>query len=159
MALWAQGFQTTKRNKRIKHLLGPCRFTRQFFLQLKIPKGWPHNNYSRLPDDEKINSDGMYSVIFTQFFMENFFKSGMDFFFEGGAGEPFLGPFIVGSPRVLFDGFWFWPFFHHHFKSREPSWICVIFHGQFSRAQFCPFNNHPSPCIHDWGTMVEEKNK
>ena len=112
MALWAQGFQTTKRNKRIKHLLGPCRFTRQFLLQLKSPKGWPHN--SRLPDDEKINSDGMYSVIFTQFFMENFFKSGMDFFFEGRAGEPFLGPFIVGSPRVLFDGFWFWPFFHHH---------------------------------------------
>ena len=41
-----------------------------------------------------------------QYFMENFFKSGMEFFFfEGRAGEPFLGPFIVGSPRVLFDGF------------------------------------------------------
>ena len=155
MALWAQGFQTTKRNKRVKHLLEPCRFTRQFFLQITSPTSWPQN--SRLTDEKKINSDG--TVLSSLNSLWKIFLNLVWIFFWRQGGGTFLGPFIAGSPRVLFDGFWFWPFFHHHFKSGEPSWVCVIFHGQFSRAQFCPFYNHPSPCIHDWVTMVEEKNK
>ena len=152
MALWAQGFQTTKRNKRVKHLLGPCRFTRQFFLQLTSPTSWPHN--SRLPDEKKINSDG--TVLSSLNSSWKIFLNLVWIFFWRRGRRTFFGTFHCRKPK----GFVWWvlilALFHHHLKSGELSWVCVIFHGQFNRAQFCPFYNHPSPCIHDWVTIIKK---
>ena len=100
MALWAQGFQTTKRNKRVKHLLGPCRFTRQFFLQLTSPTSWPHN--SRLPDEKKINSDG--TVLSSLNSTWKIFLNLVWIFFWRRGGRTFFGTFHCRKPK----GFVWW---------------------------------------------------
>lgn len=91
--------------------------------------------------------------------MENFFKSGiLDLFFGGGAGGPFLGPFIAGSPRVFLVGFDFGPFsiISITLNPENPLGFLLSFmassEGKLSslvRHSSVPFYNHLSPCIHD----------
>ena len=68
--------------------------------------------------------------------MENFFKSGMEFFFlEAGRGDLFWDLSLQEAQGFFLVAFDFGPFsiISITLNSREPSWVSVIFHGQFSR--------------------------
>lgn len=88
----------------------------------------------------------------------NVLKSGMDFFFGGGVGEPILGPFTAGSPRVFLVGFDFGPFsiISITLNPENPLGFVLSFMassvGKLSSLvghSSVPFYNRPSPCIHD----------